>query len=351
MTRGETTCKITPDGATETAVAGSLEGEIACNGPNRFVAGRDRVNRGQPRCSTATPTRQRGAARMEFDQLENEAFWRDLVPGLAVQSADGAAHPVLNPSEAMADRMLGILDREGYLQLPRSQDAADMATLASLVEGINGTGLPPVFAFIYDAMWEPYRRLGPIIDCLLRGPHAMMPNIWAWHVDPRKGESGWTPHRDRATGGEPGWPKALTIWIPITEATTLNGCMYVVPKHRDENYGKRSAAGAKCELPDVRAVPAIPGDSLIWTHDLMHWGSRTSALSVAPRMSMSIEFQRLDEPAFAKFIIPSYRILTFDQKLSLIGRAIDSYQHMHHLDGGLAEAARRWRDRIPTAFN
>jgi hypothetical protein len=98
-------------------------------------------------------------------------------------------------------------------------------------------------------------------------------------------------------------------------------------------------------------VPAVPGDSLIWTHDLMHWGSRTSELSVAPRMSMSIEFQRLDEPAFAKFIIPSYRILTFDQKLCLIGRAIDSYRHMHHPDDGLAEAARRWRDRIPTAFN
>jgi hypothetical protein len=288
---------------------------------------------------------------MELDGLETEDFWRDLVPNLAVQPPDDAARPMLSPSAEMSEKMLGIFDREGYIQLPRTQDAEDMATLASLVEGINGTGLPPVFAFIYDAMWKPYRRLGPIIDCLLRGPHAMMPNIWAWHVDPRKGEAGWVPHRDRATGAPGGWPKALTIWIPLTQATPLNGCMYVVPKHLDSNYGKRAAEGIKCGMTDIRAVPAVPGDALIWTHDLLHWGSRTSALSTAPRMSMSIEFQRMDEPAFSNFVIQPDRILTFDQKLCLIGRAIAAYQHMHQLDEGLTSAARRWRDRIPAVFN
>jgi ectoine hydroxylase-related dioxygenase (phytanoyl-CoA dioxygenase family) len=201
-------------------------------------------------------------------------------------------------------------------------------------------------------MWQPYRRLGPIIDCLLGGPHALMPNLWAWHVDPAKGEAGWVPHRDRriVTMTADLRPMAVTIWIPLTAATPLNGCMYVLPKHRDKRYGDPNADGFECDLNDIRAVPASPGDSLVWTQELIHWGSKTSDLTTAPRLSMSVEFQRLDEPAFSDFVVPAEQHLTFEQKLSLVGRAISKYQHMHPTGAEMTEAALRWRDRTPQVF-
>jgi Phytanoyl-CoA dioxygenase (PhyH) len=289
---------------------------------------------------------------MAFDRLESEAFWRDLAPGLTVVPEARQPDPVLSPNDATAARILTIYGREGYIQLPRSQDAEQMTALAGLVESVLAAGLPPAFAFIYDEMWRPYRRLGPILDCLLGGPHGMMPNLWAWHVDPKKIEAGWAPHRDRPGSDIPidARPRALTVWIPFTRATALNGCMYVVPKHRDVRYGKSSAGGLSCDVADIRAVPAEPGDSLIWTHDLLHWGSRTSELSTAPRMSMSVEFQLMDAPAVSNFIIQPEQLLTFGQKLALIGRAIAKYSHMHKMDGELTEVAKKWADRLPAAF-
>jgi hypothetical protein len=289
---------------------------------------------------------------MEFEQLETAAFWRELMPDLAVQPDHDQPVTVLTPNETTSNAMLRILDREGYVQLPRSQDVEHMAKLARLVEAVRALGLPPVFSFIYDEMWQPYRRLGPVIDCLLRGRHAMMPHLWAWYIDPGNGEAGWTPHCDR-----PGRavyadlrPKAITIWIPLTEATTLNGCMYLIPKHRDNCYGQIDKENFNLDLADIRALPAVPGDSLIWTQDVTHWGSRTSEMAKGPRLSMSVEFQRRDEPPLSNFVIRPDQGMTFERKLALIGHAIVNYQHMHRLDGDLVTAARRWRGRIPALF-
>jgi hypothetical protein len=289
---------------------------------------------------------------MGFDRLEADAFWRDLMPDLSVHAVSDQALPVLRPDAAAADTMRGVFDREGYIQLPRSQDIGQMARLARRLDAIRASGLPPVFSFIYDEMWQPFRRLGPVLDCLLRGPHAIMPNLWAWHVDPSKDEAGWPPHRDKpgllTSNGQ--LPRAISVWIPLTEATPLNGCMYVLPRHRDPDYGGDAAGTLTGDVADVRALPAIPGDSLVWTQSLLHWGSRTSALATEPRLSMSVEFQRLDEPALADFVILPGQHLTFEQKLALIGRGIVAYQHMHRLDRELTDAARRWRARVPDLF-
>jgi hypothetical protein len=126
--------------------------------------------------------------------------------------------------------------------------------------------------------------------------------------------------------------------------------MYVLPKHRDTNYGKPPLEAFAGNLMDIRAVPATPGDTLIWTHALVHWGSRTSELAAAPRLSMSVEFQRADVRPFSGFCIGPNHHLTLEQKLGLIGLGITKYEHMHPLGDGLSEMARRWRDRIPEVF-
>jgi hypothetical protein len=287
---------------------------------------------------------------MAFEQLETEAFWRGLAPGLPLRRESEVAAATLPPDEFI--HMREIFEREGYIQAPGSQDVAHIGMLARLVAGIRGNGLLPVFAFLYDAMWQPYRRIGPMLDCLLGGQHAIMPFLWAWHVDPVQGEAGWGPHRDRPDiiPHPDLWSKSVSVWIPLTEATTLNGCMYVMPKHRDPHYGLPLSQGLAGTLADIRALPANPGDTLIWTQLLLHWGSRSSELASKPRLSMSIEFQRADQSAFSEFCISPEQRLTFEQKLGLIGRAIVNYRHMHPVGAELSEAATRWADRVPALF-
>ncbi len=289
---------------------------------------------------------------MAFDQLEAEAFWRDLAPDLMPLTETDQAGPVLVPNADAVTTMLGVFDREGYLRLPRGQDVEQIRRLAGLVERLHAAGLPAVFGFIYDEMWRPFRRLSRVIECLLGGPHAVMPDFWAWRVDPALGEAGWAPHRDRADFGlYPDLrPRAVTVWIPLTEATPLNSCMYVVPKHLDPDYRVGAPNTFAGSPADIRAVPSIPGDTLIWTQALIHWGSRSSELATAPRLSMSVEFQRADEPPLSGFFMSPGQRLSFAQKLSLVGFAIARYTHMQKLDSGLTAAAIRWRDRIPELF-
>jgi ectoine hydroxylase-related dioxygenase (phytanoyl-CoA dioxygenase family) len=58
---------------------------------------------------------------------------------------------------------------------------------------------------------------------------------WALSTGSKAGESFTLPHRDypfsEAFDGK-GRPAIMNVWVPITDATLDNGCMYVVPKVR-----------------------------------------------------------------------------------------------------------------------
>jgi hypothetical protein len=89
-----------------------------------------------------------------------------------------------------------------------------------------------------------------------------------------------------------GTPKSLTVWLPLTDATPLNGCVYVVPADRDPTYNTPDEQHLRFELSDIRALPAAAGSLLAWTQGIIHWGARTAPRQVGPRISLSSEFQR-----------------------------------------------------------
>jgi hypothetical protein len=69
----------------------------------------------------------------------------------------------------------------------------------------------------------------------------------------------------------------LTSWIPLSDATPQNGCMYVVPAHLDPHYGKPTTP--RSQLPDLslaRALPVRPGDYLVWNQAVLHWGGESN---------------------------------------------------------------------------
>ena len=73
-------------------------------------------------------------------------------------------------------------------------------------------------------------------------------DILAWHVDARRGQRGFSPHRDRQpedakssfrdkTAGELNQtPKYATCWIALSDATPENGCLYAIPKDQDPGF-------------------------------------------------------------------------------------------------------------------
>ena len=55
------------------------------------------------------------------------------------------------------------------------------------------------------------------------------------YIDPAHSKKGWVPHRDRRNMSfrADGAPEYATVWLALTEATPLNGCMHILPANFD----------------------------------------------------------------------------------------------------------------------
>lgn len=264
-------------------------------------------------------------------------MWRRISPWLTVD----APHPVLAPYETTTD-LATRMRRDGYVQLPDVVPADLTSRLASAVINLRQRGIPPIFVYVYDQFWDLGQRFARMLDQIVGPGHIFMPNVWTWYVDPVAGESGWAPHRDRKadTLRDDGMPKAVSVWVPLTDATPLNGCMYVVPAHLDPDYAKRDFKQLRPNLHDVRALPATAGSFLCWTQALIHWGGRSSELAEHPRISLGYEFQRADIPPYD---LPRLRPdpPSFEERLALIAKMIYLYWSRAKLEPVYIEVAVR----------
>ena len=103
----------------------------------------------------------------------------------------------------------------------------------------------------------------------------------------------YTAHRDKGKRAlyPDGSPKILSFWLPLTEASPLNSCIYIVPSNRDPNYNTAEEMSWKFALSDIRALPAQPGDIMFWNEAVYHWGSRPAPnRNEKPRISMGFEY-------------------------------------------------------------
>jgi len=275
------------------------------------------------------------AEHQRLAQLRDKAFWRALAPSLHIADAafltdEGGARDIPDTDD---------LAREGYVQLRGLARGPELATMAAVARALSAEGLDPVFAFVYDEFWRPFFRLDALYRRLL-GPYTFLPDFWAWNVVP--GGAGWGPHRDRGRQAllADGSPVSLTTWIAIGEATPLNGCLYMVPKHLDPTYGCESENNWRFDHASIRALPAEPGDVLIWDQAVMHWGGKSSPRAPASRVSMSFETQRLDGPSSEAPLIAPWQVVSFEDRLKLIAAKLLHYRHMHAITPALEALAK-----------
>ena len=233
-----------------------------------------------------------------LQQALDRDYWQRLNPALSVgagRSAIALEAAPLAPSDIATQ--LAKLRREGYFQTAPVLDPDVLGRMRQAIDTLRAERWPAVFAYVYDEFWEIVRSpsLVSLVSEFLGRGYRQNSRIWAFYVPPSRGARGWHPHSD--TGDE----SRLTVWVPLTEATLDNGCMYVIPRDRlpDELRGDYHALDHVTHtqmdrlLQSTRALPSPAGAFLGWNHELIHWGSVSSG-HVEPRISLAVEFVGLD---------------------------------------------------------
>jgi hypothetical protein len=250
-----------------------------------------------------------------FNRIE---FWKEFLPYFHICDTDYLHCDPLYFSNATLDEVKERMKHEGYLSIDPVNWGMDIEQLASGVKKLYNNNINPIYVTIYDEYWLLFQKLHSLISSII-GNYKHRLRIWVWYIDPTKEQHGFSIHREYQlvdTIGE--LPKSISLWIPLTDATTLNSCMFVVPANRDPKYLKQTAKEYTFKYEDIRALPIKAGGILGWNHSILHWGSRSSNRSNQPRISISAEFQSLDSDFVDRFHSSYDANLTFNQRLNII---------------------------------
>lgn len=256
------------------------------------------------------------------EALASPDYWRSVCPELTVSERgypyrDGVD---TRPLEPLLDQIHegGFFHGDGFELVQEPMVSALREAIYELEE--QGLGAP--YVFVFDEAWRLFARLAPLVDRILGANHAVLPNLWAWHVRPGPNNAGWRRHRDNAVAtGPDGELGRFTLWVPLTDTDITNGCIVVEP------------------LPDAQGCDPIPmltlrygglplaakaGTVLGWRQDLWHRGARSTERAQGPRISLSIEFENDRVPSSPRRL-KSRWIPPFAQRLQLIGDAFLRY--------------------------
>ena len=268
------------------------------------------------------PTQEEIATSIE--QVLDIEYWRALVPELAIGNPPSSANLEDTPlDDAELARIRDSVRERGYYQTSKTISQKFLTKLRVGVDAVRDAGWHPVYAFLYDEAWLVART--PSVSRLVRGvlgeSFRQIPNVWCHYVPAARRSSGWPPHHDGLHAATTG---RLTAWIPVTEATLDNGCMYVIPR---DMLPDGEAHSTDLLLQNTRALPASPGQVLGWDHNLTHWGSTCSGEAREPRIALSFEFIARDE-APTPGERPLYdveHLPTFEQRLLAVARGVLEY--------------------------
>lgn len=266
------------------------------------------------------------------EQLLSKEFWRNHNPDLHI--CDEQFLQNQKPIRIKKDKKGFVkkqIDIEGYVDLGKLRWDLPIEKMANCAKNLNKNEILPVFSLVYDEFWELLNKLDFYFQAVFCSDYEILPCFWVWVVDPSKGESGWKPHRDKGLNSlfPDNRPKSLTVWIPLTEATPLNGCIYILPMHLDgELQGEKKKI---TNLSHIRALPAKAGNALLWNQFVFHWGAQTSPRAKRSRVSVAFEVQRSDVPRFKPKLLKPLKNHSLDTRVKLICKQILQYTHMYDL--------------------
>ena len=265
-----------------------------------------------------------------------EAFdidrWRRLVPFASIGGDGGGDDGPARISDADAACERRRLDSEGYFRLPQVFAPARIARMRRIVEAVRADGWPVAFAFVFDEFWTIARspRVASFLESAVGEDYLQNTVVWAHWVAGERRVAGWSPHDDYREGGD----TFLSAWIPLSDATVENGCMFLLPagvsreiSDATETDTLLSPRAVRAALQDVIALPAAAGAMIGWRGNILHWGG-ANAGSAEPRLSLALEFRsRGVSPSNfeSPLIDPRAPLPSFRLRLFAITKALREY--------------------------
>ena len=281
-----------------------------------------------------------------------------LTIGNTAVDSDGTSTSTNNEDADTREKLLQLLNYDGYALID-NPICNDVNLQKNVCRGISDMevehSLPATFVLLFDETWklarESYHLLLQDDDgtkdtqqyqqsqkgILHRNSSTMAFNfdILAWYIDPKLNQAGFSPHRDRQPDSlsdlkqsfySDEQAKYITHWIALADATPENSCLYVIPKDFDPGYLNGDdmseeeeedtnksdgstinnndqledplsrALNTKQSYQNIRALPRIAGQSVIFTHRILHWGSKGNprALNNHPRVAISFVYSDVD---------------------------------------------------------
>jgi len=289
-------------------------------------------------------------------------YWLELCPELSITDdlLSQKQEPPFAVNNSVAEACANQYKEDAYFHSPPIIPEEITKKLADAMVKVSDQGLPAQFCLVYDDFWQPLLRLKNIIEPIIGKNLLLIPDFWFYNIKNDDSDSGWSPHRDLQFPNpmnQDGTPKIINLWIPLTDATPLNGCMYMLPASRDPDYPKdfssllgqdyRSVTHYTPEmLQSFRALPAKAGSILGWNQIVFHWGSKSSRWAPEPRINYSMYVQRADVKPYDDLAISisgnNNFELTFEMRLGLVCRSIWQYKDTNDLtfDDTLIEFAK-----------
>ncbi|MEE2903739.1 MAG: phytanoyl-CoA dioxygenase family protein [Myxococcota bacterium] len=281
------------------------------------------------------------------DEAENISYWRELVPSLHIQDQASSVLTETSFSSGLGEaNERKLLCDKGYLQKTHFIPSAQCETLVRAVELIRKEGWPEPFLFLFDEVWQCAARIANVYEKLIQAPVYMLPDFWAWYLDPLNYESGWSKHRDRDADciDENGLPESLTAWIALTDARIDNGCIWLLPADKDPRYRTDFRDLSVACPEDVVPLECAAGTLLLWNQVVLHWGGQSLPTAPHPRVSFAFEFQRVDVPPHNSPLLNPSELPTFNQRLALVAKQLLQYQHMYVIPRWLVQIAEDWKE-------
>ncbi|KAG2497988.1 hypothetical protein HYH03_004247 [Edaphochlamys debaryana] len=244
----------------------------------------------------------RAAGRRSLDNFGDAGYWQKVCPELHI-GGKLAVKPLPKPKDVITDARKQI-DSEGVVQFAPSDMAwgVDVDGLAHSLVRLMQHGWPSPFLVLFDEVWALIHRASSLMSSV-SGGNAVNMDVLAWYVDPNQGGAGFSPHRDRQPDDSPatfrpdGSPMYSTCWVPLTDACPENSCLYMIPRWADPGYHAGDdddgpdplsvAMGSKEAFQAIRAFPAEAGSAIMFTHRIIHWGSRGRKGFHTPRVAVS----------------------------------------------------------------
>ena len=312
------------------------------------------------------------------DELTDPSTWIAICPFLSCtvtrSEVDGSSinHNLI----ASAGRQM---TTRGYFSVPPEQfDLKRTDLVALLARGVLELmkhGFPPLFILMYDQSWELTRIIQEFVPAACgEGGQPRPRHVGDFYVfavlNAREQESlgpesfkscyrPTGPHRDRPTAGPSSFspllmPQYCSIWLALSDATTSNSCLYVVPLARDKGYYLSGDAHGPSADEPVRiesciAQPLKAGGLLCFSHRLLHWGSalqqwaleedglrseegeeEPTAAAALPRIAFTTAFAQdsFEQSYFSEERFPMDGSTPLSLRLGLVAGQSIQYEHL-----------------------